>query len=89
MLIYAFCKVIETEEFDEMNFDADKSSISFIEGEYKLEVFFPACSVALEFYIKILKAFWRKDKAIDLSHYNVAYSYLDFECLKEFIKERS
>ena len=41
MLTYAFCKVIETEEFDEMNFDADKSSISFIEGEYKLEVFSP------------------------------------------------
>ena len=89
MLIITYCKLIETEEYEEMNFDADKSSISFIEGDYKSEVFFPTCSEALDFYIKIIQAFLRKDKAIDLSHYNVAYSYLDFGSLKEFIKERT
>ena len=87
MLIHTYCKKIETDEYEEMYFNADKASVSFAEGHYKLELFFPTCSEALDFYIKILKAFLRKDKSIDLSCYSLAYSNLYFPCLHEFIQE--
>lgn len=88
MIIKTYCLDIHLKDYEFLDFNLEKSMISFSDGDTALELYFRCSSWAMDFYFELIEAIYENKETADLTHYQVLYSTLFLPDVTRLISER-